>query len=258
MAQLPPMDLFGALLFQVTGQQLSVAATRRTLARIEALFGGHLPSPTELLAVDPGKLREAWLSWRKISTLRDLAGRPTDGRLNQDALSKLPDDELIAELTTIPGDRLSDGTLIRGRAVLFARGGEWRRLEVPGVDDLLDARVGYRAGPSEALACTGSQVVVVGGGNSAGQAVVRFSRYAKRVPALSGSQPLPGGLARHRRRPPRDRIWLQLGEVRELGVGCRDGKRGGSEVRAGPAALTPPPSRGVIRVIEDHQALRAV
>src|SRR5215207_5054821 len=49
MAQLPPMDLYGALLFQVTGQQLSVAATRRTLASIEALFGGHLPTPAELL-----------------------------------------------------------------------------------------------------------------------------------------------------------------------------------------------------------------
>src|SRR5881394_1062240 len=53
LAQLPPMDLYGALLFQVTGQQLSVLATRRILGRIEALFGGHLPSPTELLAVDP-------------------------------------------------------------------------------------------------------------------------------------------------------------------------------------------------------------
>ena len=103
MIQLPPIDLYGALLFQVTGQQLSVAATRRTLARIEDLFGGHLPAPTELEAVDPGKLREAGLSWRKIGTLRDLAERLTDGRLNQDALSKLPDDELIAELTTIPG-----------------------------------------------------------------------------------------------------------------------------------------------------------
>ncbi|HXL19021.1 MAG TPA: hypothetical protein VN961_16020, partial [Streptosporangiaceae bacterium] len=103
MAQLPPMDLYGALLFQVTGQQLSVAATRRTLARVEDLFGGHLPAPTELLAADPAKLREAGLSWRKIGTLRDLAERLTDGRLNQDALSKLPDDELIAELTTIPG-----------------------------------------------------------------------------------------------------------------------------------------------------------
>jgi DNA-3-methyladenine glycosylase II len=103
MTQLPPMDLYGALLFQVTGQQLSVPATRRTLARIEALFGGHLPAPTELLAVDPGKLREAGLSWRKAATLRDLAERLSDGRLNQDALSSLPDDELIAELTTIPG-----------------------------------------------------------------------------------------------------------------------------------------------------------
>jgi DNA-3-methyladenine glycosylase II len=43
-SQLPPMDLFGALLFQVIGQQLSVTATRRILARIQALFGGHRPS----------------------------------------------------------------------------------------------------------------------------------------------------------------------------------------------------------------------
>ena len=103
LAQLPPMDLYGALLFQVTGQQLSVPATRRTLARIEALFGGHLPSPTELLPVDPGQLREAGLSWRKIATLRDLAGRMSDGRLDTDVLSGLPDDELIAQLTAIPG-----------------------------------------------------------------------------------------------------------------------------------------------------------
>ena len=103
MALLPPMDLYGALLFQITGQQLSVAATRRTLARIEALFDGHLPTPAELLGVDPGKLREAGLSWRKVSTLRDLAERLTDGRLNPDVLNSLPDDELIAELTAIPG-----------------------------------------------------------------------------------------------------------------------------------------------------------
>ena len=103
MTQLPPMDLYGALLFQVAGQQLSVAATRRTLARIEALFGGHLPSPIELLAVDPGQLREAGLSWRKIATLRDLAERMSDGRLDPEVLSGLPDDELMAQLTAISG-----------------------------------------------------------------------------------------------------------------------------------------------------------
>ena len=103
LAQLPPMDLYGALLFQVTGQQLSVAATRRTLARIQDLFGGHLPAPAELLAVDPGQLRQAGLSWRKISTLRDLAERMTDGRLDQEELGARPDDELMTELTAIPG-----------------------------------------------------------------------------------------------------------------------------------------------------------
>jgi DNA-3-methyladenine glycosylase II len=103
MAQLPPMDLYGALVFQVTGQQLSVQATRRTLARIQALFGGHLPSPAELLRAEPGELRQAGLSGRKIATLRDLAQRLTDGRLNLDVLSSVPDDELMAELTAIPG-----------------------------------------------------------------------------------------------------------------------------------------------------------
>jgi DNA-3-methyladenine glycosylase II len=103
LAELPPMDLYGALLFQVTGQQLSVPATRRTLARIQALFGGHLPSPAELLAVDPVRLREAGLSWRKTGTVRDLAERMTDGRLDADVLAALPDDDLMAELTAIPG-----------------------------------------------------------------------------------------------------------------------------------------------------------
>jgi DNA-3-methyladenine glycosylase II len=103
MAQLPPMDLYGALLFQVTGQQLSVPATRRNLARIEALFGGHLPAPAELLGMDPKQLREAGLSWRKITTLRDLAERLSDGRLNLTVLSGLSDDQLMAELTVIPG-----------------------------------------------------------------------------------------------------------------------------------------------------------
>jgi DNA-3-methyladenine glycosylase II len=103
MTQLPPMDLYGALLFQVTGQQLSVPATRRTLGRIEALFGGHLPAPTELLSLDPGQLREAGLSWRKINTLRDLAERMSDGRLDQDVLSSLSDDEVMAQLTAVPG-----------------------------------------------------------------------------------------------------------------------------------------------------------
>jgi DNA-3-methyladenine glycosylase II len=103
MAELPAMDLYGALLFQIVGQQLSVAATRRTLARIQTLFDGHLPTPAELLTVDPALLREAGLSWRKVATSRDLAERLSDGRLDADVLSRLSDEAFIAALTAIPG-----------------------------------------------------------------------------------------------------------------------------------------------------------
>ena len=103
LAELPPMDLFGALLFQVAGQQLSVAATRRTIARLEARFSGRLPSAAEVLEADPAVLREAGLSWRKVSTLRDLAQRLSDGRLDPEVLAAQPDDELIAVLTEVPG-----------------------------------------------------------------------------------------------------------------------------------------------------------
>jgi hypothetical protein len=68
--------------------------------------------------------------------------------------------------------------------VLIASGVEWRRLEVPGLDELLGAGVYYGAGPSEAVSCRGCRVAIVGGGNSAGQAVVRFSRYASQVTLL--------------------------------------------------------------------------
>jgi thioredoxin reductase (NADPH) len=110
---------------------------------------------------------------------------------------------LARPLTGISADgpgyvaELSDDTLIRGRAVLFASGVEWRRLDVPGIDDLLGAAVYYGAGPSEALACTDSRVVVVGGGNSAGQAVVRFSRYARQVTLLVRGRDLGASMSQY-------------------------------------------------------------
>ena len=103
MTELPPMDLFGALLFQIAGQQLSVAATRRTIARIQERFGGRLPSAADVLGTDPAQFRDAGLSWRKVSTIRQLAERLSDGRLDPDGLAALPDDELISLLSEIPG-----------------------------------------------------------------------------------------------------------------------------------------------------------
>jgi DNA-3-methyladenine glycosylase II len=103
MEDLPPLDAFGALIFQVAGQQLSVSATRTILSRLRGRFGGHLPSPAELLAADPQVLRASGLSARKGETLRVLAERFVDGRLSDEALSRLTDDEIEAVLTEVPG-----------------------------------------------------------------------------------------------------------------------------------------------------------
>jgi thioredoxin reductase (NADPH) len=92
---------------------------------------------------------------------------------------------------------LSDGALVRGRALLVATGVEWRRLDAPGIDALLGAGVYYGAGPSEALACNGSHVVIVGGGNSAGQAALRFSRYARRVTVLVRGATLAASMSQY-------------------------------------------------------------
>src|ERR1700755_1433473 len=71
--ELPPLDAFGTLIFQVVGQQLSVRATRTIVSRLQEKFGGRMPTPNELLAVDPQELRASGMSTRKGATLRALA-----------------------------------------------------------------------------------------------------------------------------------------------------------------------------------------
>jgi len=61
---------------------------------------------------------------------------------------------------------------------------DWRRLDLPGVDELLDRGVYYGAGRSEAIQCSGQRVVVVGAGNSAGQAVLNFASAGASVTML--------------------------------------------------------------------------
>jgi DNA-3-methyladenine glycosylase II len=103
MGGLPPLDAFATLIFQVVGQQLSVAATRTIVSRIEERFGGRLPTPAELLAADPQVLRSAGLSTRKGATMRALAERFADGRLSDEGLARMTDDEVEAALTEVPG-----------------------------------------------------------------------------------------------------------------------------------------------------------
>jgi DNA-3-methyladenine glycosylase II len=98
-----PSDLWGALVLQVIGQQISLAAAAAILGRIEAPHGGRLPTPAELLATDAAALRGAGLSRAKAVYLHDLAARLTDGRLDLDRLRHLDDDAARAELTQVKG-----------------------------------------------------------------------------------------------------------------------------------------------------------
>jgi len=79
---------------------------------------------------------------------------------------------------------LSDGSELSCHSVLLATGMSVRRLDVPGIDALTGAGVFYGAALSEAAACKGKHVLVVGGANSAGQATMLFSRYASKVTML--------------------------------------------------------------------------
>jgi DNA-3-methyladenine glycosylase II len=101
--ELPPLDAFGALIFQVIGQQLSVAATRGILQRVQDLFGGKLPTPAEFLVATPDNLHQTGLSRRKVATLRAAAAEFVTGRLSNEQLWRLSDEEIEARLTAIPG-----------------------------------------------------------------------------------------------------------------------------------------------------------
>ena len=79
---------------------------------------------------------------------------------------------------------LDDGAEVSASVVLAAPGMEWRRLELDGIDELLGHGVYYGAGRSEAAQCAGQSVVVVGAGNSAGQAVLNFANATARVTML--------------------------------------------------------------------------
>jgi DNA-3-methyladenine glycosylase II len=98
-----PGDAYGALLRSIVGQQLSTKAAATIYGRMLDLFGGHAPTPKQLLAVDPDKIRAAGLSRPKISYLRDLAVHVQKGELELEHLDELPDEEVIEQLTAVKG-----------------------------------------------------------------------------------------------------------------------------------------------------------
>jgi DNA-3-methyladenine glycosylase II len=99
-----PDDHYGALVRSIVGQQLSVIAARSIYRRLVAFFGGHTPSPREVLAADPDEMRvAAGLSRAKTTFLRSLAEHVISGELELDRLDDLPDEEIVSELVAVKG-----------------------------------------------------------------------------------------------------------------------------------------------------------
>ena len=93
-----------------------------------------------------------------------------------------------AESLAVEGEyrvvKLSTGQELVGHSVVLAAGVQWRRLDIPGMERLTGAGVYYGAAITEAASCKGEDVYIVGGANSAGQAAVHFSEYARSVTML--------------------------------------------------------------------------
>ncbi|HEY0555347.1 MAG TPA: FAD-dependent oxidoreductase [Thermoanaerobaculia bacterium] len=92
---------------------------------------------------------------------------------------------------------IDDGPRIPARAVIIASGAQYRKLALPGLTRFEGAGVYYGATFMEAQLCAGEEVVVVGGGNSAGQAAVFLAQTARRVHVLVRSEGLAESMSRY-------------------------------------------------------------
>jgi thioredoxin reductase (NADPH) len=106
-------------------------------------------------------------------------------------------------LTAAPTDRrtirleLTGGALIEARTGIAATGVHYRRLEVPRVEEFVGAGIHYGSAPGEAVRLRGRDVVIVGGGNSAGQAALHMAEHARAVTLVSRSPSLRQGMSNY-------------------------------------------------------------
>src|SRR5204862_4436915 len=124
--------------------------------------------------------------------------------------------------------KLADGFEISCHALLLAMGVQWRTLDVPGIERLQGAGVYYGGGTTEAMACKGETVHIIGGANSAGQAAMHFSKFAEKVVMLVRGNSLASTMSHYLieqiEKTPKIEVWTQTsvvgvhGEARLSGI----------------------------------------
>jgi thioredoxin reductase (NADPH) len=92
---------------------------------------------------------------------------------------------------------MKDGREVTCHVCLIATGVSYCKLDIPGADELSGAGVYYGAAMTEAISCSGEEVYIVGGANSAGQSAMHFSRYASKVHMLVRSNSLGKSMSKY-------------------------------------------------------------
>jgi thioredoxin reductase (NADPH) len=114
--------------------------------------------------------------------------------------SRLSVPAAAVSLKSTPGRHeieLSNGEVATGRTVVIATGAQYRRLDVPRLEEFEGVGVYYAATQSEGLMCSGDPVVIVGGGNSAGQAAMFLSSRASECRLLIRGDDLGKSMSRY-------------------------------------------------------------
>lgn len=114
---------------------------------------------------------------------------------------------------------LTTGEKINAKSIVITTGVNYRHLEAPGIEKLLGAGIYYGAANTEASFCTDKSVMIVGGGNSAGQAAMYLSQYAREVIILIRKKGLEESMSSYLieqiNHTPNIKLWSE-GEVKEV------------------------------------------
>ena len=160
--------------------------------------------------------QQAWAFGTEYSFMREVIGLSADGDVRTVAMS--------------------DGSTVRARSVVIANGVDYRRIGVPMLEALVGRGVYYGAAVSEAPSMRGRDVAVVGGGNSAGQAVLHLARYARRATLLVRGPSLAASMS--------DYLIGQLEATRNVDVRYGVTVAGGTEKDGALASIMLAPATG--------------